>query len=707
MVTRAAAPTLVLGILAAAGRVAAQTEKPAENPAETQPEAPVTSPVANPVEEPVQGVAPPQDDSGPVIVGTPRETWSGFQLLKLRPDLEFRWRHDRDKLKVDGQQDQTTIEDRYRELLNIDAEATIGHKNLIDIVGNFQLGLEDTFTRTGIEGGSGHSSDFLGLWDVNALIFGTSELPTNIYSRRNESRLRRPFAGTIDETLTDTGVATGYRNDFFSTTLEYFHRDDQITGNFGSIDTKTIQDTFTTNSIFTLTPSQRIELNYTLDAIDESQSGGYSDSYVRHDGTLTHNWSFGEDAHPSELRSTARVYQQSGLQDLQRFRWDEFLTLRHTDRFETRHSLVFQDDDIRGSKQQLIRGDSSAKYRLFESLTSLGTVGAQRVSDGEGFTSDDLFVTGQLDYTKSVPLGRLDASAGLGFDTQSNSEQGSTFRVLDEAHVYTDGFPIVLARRNIVPGSVEVRPTTGSTPYQEGIDYTVMYFPDHTEIRGVVTGGLVSGQIVLVTYDVGPEPGSDIDTVTTSMALRYTLTEGTFKGLAGYTTYRTIDHTVRADDPSLFTLDDSRDLLVGIEYLRGEILLRTEYNIHDSTFDPYTVWRLLGRYSLLTGAGSSLSAEVSRDMIDFTDVNDNVVLDRAVLRWNTRLDQSFDMHLGLDYRHEDSSRNGTSQGLEESIGFNWRKRQTSIYATFRNSNVTGSASDQESQSAELGIRRAF
>ncbi|MBL8761544.1 MAG: hypothetical protein JNL50_09605, partial [Phycisphaerae bacterium] len=624
------APSLAVALLALAGRASGQTEA--------------------------------ADDAGPVIVGERRQTWSGVQLVRFVPSLELRWQHERDKQKTTGQPDQSVIEDRYRELLDLDTRVTVGHKNLVDITGIFQLGLEDTFRRSGLENDSGHFSDFVGLWDVNALVFGASDLPTNVYTRRSEGRQRRPFAGALDDATTEHGIATRFQNELVAVSAELSRREHRITDDLGAIDTRTIQDTFTTSDIFNLAERQKLELNYTVDLIDESQAGGYSDSYTRHDGTLTHTWAFGDEGVPHELRSQARLYNQTGDQDINRLRWDEFLTLRHSERFETRHNLVYDQADIRGGSRDLVRFENSARYKLFDSLTSLGSLGVQRVSDDDGFTSDELFASGQLDYTKNVPLGRLDAAAGLGFTTQANSERGSTFRVLDEAHLYNDGFPIILARRNIVPGSVEVRPAANSTPYIEGIDYTVQYFQDRAEIRGVLTGALVNGQTVRVTYDVGPESGSDVDTIASNISLRYTLTEGMFRGLAAYTTYRTTDQSIRADDPTMFTPTDTKDLLMGVEYRRAEWLARAEYNIHDSTIAPYNVARLLVNYSLQTGTGSTINAELAREMIDFSEPSEDVTLDRARVEWTTRLDLSLSLSLGATYRREDSSRYGTTEG---------------------------------------------
>jgi hypothetical protein len=84
-----------------------------------------------------------------------------------------------------------------------------------------------------------------------------------------------------------------------------------------------------------------------------------------------------------------------------------------------------------------------------------------------------------------------------------------------------------------------------------------------------------------------------------------------------------------------------------------------------------------------------------------------VTLDRARVEWITRLDEAFSLILGATYRHEDSSVNGTTDGLEEHVTLNFRKRQTSIYATLTNSNLEGPNSESESQLFEIGLRRSF
>ncbi len=645
-------------------------------------------------------------DDGPIVVGTPRESWKTVEIMKLESAVEFRWQTQRDSRRTNGQPKQNNRETRYRELFDISTEIAVGHRNLLDITAALQIGREDIYTHNETDQFFGHEKDFVNLYDINALILGSSALPTNVFMRRQQSLLDRAFAGSINQTTTEHGVGARFQYGGINASAQYLHRDDQLKGDFGRIDTKVKQDTLTLQSGITLTPSQKLDVAYTFDSISESQAGGLSDSYNRHDANIIHTYSFGGEAKPHELRSAVRLYNQSGRQTQDHLRWDETLTLRHTDRFETRYNLAVDSLNVRGEEQRLTRADASAKYKLFESLTSTGTVGGQRL-DARGSTSDNLFVNGQLDYTKEVPLGRLDAAVGASFDAQSNSERGETLRVNNEPHTFIDGFPIILSRRNIIDGSIVITPVSGFPNYQDGVDYTVTVFADHAEIRGVVGGGFVNGQTVLVSFDVGPEAESNIDTNTTSISVRYTLTEGRLKGMAFYSTYRTVGHSVRTKNPDLFSLDDVNDLLLGVEYRFLEYNLKYEYNNHDSRFDPYTVHRWQGLYVMPLGPGSSINAELSREMIDFSKQNNQVTFDRASLRWNKRLNSSFDFNARLEYRNEESTLNGHSQGFDQIVGLAWRKRQTSIYGSFRNSFLNGPGSRQTSQTVQLNIRRAF
>jgi hypothetical protein len=648
-----------------------------------------------------------QPEGGPVVVGAPHESWRDFEIEHVEAALEFLGQHRQDKLR---QAFGPTLVDRetlLRETLNISGEASIGHKNLFDLTGSAQLGLEDRFTDSDSAGMTTHESDFLNLYDVRGLILGNSAFPVTAYARREQSLIDRAFAGTIDSTLTEYGVIGQLQSDRAPTTVQYFHRTQEQSDQFGLTGSTVTQDTFTGQSGILINQSQHLDIAYTFDHVDEESVGAPGDTYDRHDANIVHTLDFGPESRPHELRSSFRIYDQGGRFAQQDLRWDELLVLRHSDRLETRYTTSVDRQERGGESQWLYRADASIRHRLFESLVSTATVGAQRFQAPGDFQSDDWFVTGQLDYTKKAAPGRIDASAGASYDAQSNSPRGGTASVINEAHIFNDPFPIVLSRRHIVPGSIVVTPPSGFPAYVEGIDYTVRIFPDRAELTVLPASAILDGSTVLASYDVGPEPGSDIDTTGTTFSFRYTLTDGLLQGLAGYTTYRTIDHHLSTEDPSAFVLDDVRDLLVGVEYNRAGLDVKLEHEDHDSTVSPSDTDRFMATYLQPLGRNSALSLQLTHEIIDYQMPDNRVQFDRATARWDQRLNPSFDFNLRLEYRNERDSLAGDSEGFEQLLGFNWHRGQTTIYGSVRNVFLDGPSTETTSQLFQLGLRRAF
>jgi hypothetical protein len=266
---------------------------------------------------------------------------------------------------------------------------------------------------------------------------------------------------------------------------------------------------------------------------------------------------------------------------------------------------------------------------------------------------------------------------------------------------------VIVDRRNILPGSITVTSATGFPTYTEGFDYTVAYFPDRAEITVVIGANIADGQTILVDYTVGPEPSSDIDSVTTTVSVRYTFTETALHGLAFFTTYRTQDFNISTSDPSLFVLDDYRDLLYGTEFRRGGLRLLVQQDIHDSTTNPFTNTRLEADYGLRLGPDSMFSIELSRDLINYDDPDNDVVFDRIDSHWNQRLSRQWDMELRVRYFDESNELEGDSRGVDQSLALHWRKGRTTAYANIRNAFNFSDPSKTTSQTLELGFRRDF
>lgn len=645
-------------------------------------------------------------DGGPVVVGERKAGYKWFELDHWNAALDLLAQQRRERRRQPGQDTLTDTETILRNTLDLSGEAFIGHKNLMDVTGAFKLGLEDTFLDSDTTGINQHDGSFANLYDVNALFFQEGPAPTNVYTRRDENLLYREFAGSIKNTTTETGIGTQLRSSVAPTSIRYFHREQDEHDPTGLSDYGLIQDTATIHSNAQVGKNQNLNLDYNVDDIREQQPRVGTNSYTRHDATLTHNVDFGP-KEENNLRSTLRLYDQGGNASQRVLRLDEQMMLRHTPRFDTRYNLTLEKQELSGQEQRLARGSATARHRLFESLVSTGTLGASRQQIPNEFISDELFAQGSLEYTKKVPKGRLDASLGAGYNRQNNGERGGTVVVPEGTYVFRDPFPLTIGQRNIIPTSVVVRDAAGLRTFVDGFDYTLQAFPDRIELRRIVGGAIADGDAVRVRYDLGPEPSNQIDTTNVTISLRYTFEETWAKGISPYLIYRYVGHQLDTSDPSQFVLDDVQAVQYGVEYILGDWRLKAERENRDSTVQGLDANRFEANYDRRLSRYSAINASASREEIVYRDTGNRIELNRITGRITHRFAERFDVSLRVQFRDERNSFNGHLRGIEEDAELTWRKGQTTIYGSIRNALLDGDVVDTFSQTFVFGIKRDF
>lgn len=647
------------------------------------------------------------DDEGPIIVGEKRGQWETFELKSVSAELGFEERWQRDEYDQTGAPDTTDTSNLLRGTFDLFTESYIGHKNFIDLTATLGFGVDYEQVRSDTADQDRDDITFSNLYDISALILGEGPLPVIAYSRRDETFLDREFSGSIRSITSETGVIFRLKSERAPTTVQYFHRDQSDSDTLDIVDTQIVQDTVVVQSLYRITESQELELTYIFDHVDETQAFGFQNMYDRHDATLTHTLRFGpEDKH--DLRSMLRLYDQSGRYAGSVVRLDEQLTLRHTEDLESRYNLIAETQDRGGSDQQLIAGNAQVRHQLYDSLTSTATVGGDHLSlADDDFTSDGYFVAGTLDYVKRVPYGLLEASSSVGYDRQENSDRGDTLSVVNQPAIFIDPLPIILNRRNIVPSSILVTGAAGIPVFQEGLDYDVRDFPDRVELRRVVGGAIPNGTSVLISYDIGPEPENAIDTINTSFSVRYQFDQGALDGLAAYFRYRRTDRNLDADDTSLFVIEDVNVLIYGLEYEISDFTFGAERENRDSNVSGYDATRLFARYQRRLAPRSSITADLTYEIFDYTTEDNKLELLRASARWRHRLSRNLDISLWLQYRDEQEDISGDTRGFEQAVELNWQLRQTSAYMTLRNAILEGDNVDRLSQEFVIGFRRRF
>ena len=651
--------------------------------------------------------AQPAQDGGPIIVGESRERFKTLEIDRFSAFIDFYSRYRKDRRRQNGQPDRTDIEWIFRESLGLSSRAFIGHRNLIDLTADVSLGWEDTILDSDSLGVSnGHESTIIDAFDVNALVLGEGPAPTNLWARRDESVLNREFAGSINVLTTEVGASVRTLLETAPTTIRYFHRERGQSDQLGLVDSATTQDNFSLLSEWKPADNQRLSLDYSLIFVDEKSGPNSGSSYYRHDATIVHQITFGTDD-MSELRSTGRVFDQQGDYARRTLRLQEQLNTQHTENLDSRLDLVAEERRVLSREQRLGRGSIVVRHELYDSLvTSVRAGGSYLESPDDDFTSEQLFGSIVLDYTKQVPFGRFDASVSGSYDRLDDSERGQTITLFDSLQSFNDPFPVVLGRRNIVPGSILVTDLDGFTTYLDGSDYTVRPFPERVELRRVLGGGIADGQSVLVDYDIGPEPASLTTTGVFSSTLRYTIEEGSLQGLSLYGLWRDVRQTIDSTGPPLIP-NEIESVRTGVEYRRRPFGLDAEYERHDSTVSPFEATRFKARYNQPLGPRSYLNVYGSYEVLDFWDDGQRLELGRATGELAHNLSNELHVRGRVVYRDEHDNLSGDVIGLEEVLEINWHKRQTTMFVSFRNADLEGDNADTLSQTVTFGLRRLF
>jgi hypothetical protein len=649
------------------------------------------------------GVARAQDD-GPIEVSK-REKLKWFGVERTGASLEFITRYRLDQLDTPGSPRRKDTESLYREILNLSADAYLGHPNLVSLDLSGAIGLTQEEFQNDLTDFDQRTNELFTEYNVAATILRQSKYPVMVYSMRNESQLDRRFGGSLDNVVTEHGITLNLRTKYLPSYFRYFHRVQDQTSQTGDTNFNVTQDTFEWQGQWTIGEGNSMTWDYTYDSVDESGMLRRTNSFDRHDVLAIHLWDFGpEDRH--RLRSTVSYFQENGTYSFDRLRWDETLRLRHTPKFETRYEYTFNTQDRSGSEQTSHRGLVGLRHELFESLVTTASAGAGQltISDSD-FTSEDWFARMELRYDKIVPYGMLNATTALNFSQRDDSARGSSIRITDELRVFGVGGLIVIDRQNVPAGSIVITDVAGLIIYSDGSDYTVRTFDDRVEIRRVLGGDIADGQAVLIDYEIGPEPASSTTTTGLGLTARYDFEEGTLKGLGLYTRYMQQDQS--RDSSGGSPAADIRDLVLGADYDFWRMSLKAEQEFRDSSISPYNATRLEARYAQRLGRGSGVMLSAFYHDIDNTDDDVHITTQAITGRWNQRLTSRLNASLTALWRNDQDNNNLNTTGFEQEVELTWRRGQMEIYGSFRNVMKDSDTDDRVFQRFYLGIKREF
>jgi hypothetical protein len=389
---------------------------------------------------------------------------------------------------------------------------------------------------------------------------------------------------------------------------------------------------------------------------------------------LRHDLLFGEE-HQHHFDSFFSFLDQSGDQDLEQLQWQERLRLEHSDTFETHYSIAFDESERPTLQNDKTRAGAGFIHRLFQSLVTRGDMYSSRAHLGEGVNISEEEGRLGFDYQKKNPWGTFFGNYTAGVLDLEQTGGRTTVNRIDERHPFevTGSLRIQLERTNIDASSIVVMDSSRSKFYS---DYTVSQSSGITEII-IIPGGDITtdgDQTLSIDYDFFTDPQRNEKATTQSLTAR----ERFSNGLSLYYQHRTRDERLSSADTDIVP-DEFEINTFGTDYINKGLRLAAEYTREKSTRIPSRSKQLEASYQLPWGRDTKINLYVTNSWIDyFGAVPYDITLLTLGASASTRLTDNYSLFSSLDYRDEDDSRQGATEGFQWDIGLRYALRQLSI-----------------------------
>ena len=242
------------------------------------------------------------------------------------------------------------------------------------------------------------------------------------------------------------------------------------------------------------------------------------------------------------------------------------------------------------------------QHQLYESLNSTFDVhGAWADSSSPGASLQSLATGATLaeGYSKRLAeWGHLSVNGAISYDHTGQSSSGASLVVPNESHTLTTGTWVPLGQPNVLAIlSVTTDPAHGSLPLVENVDYYVNRAVNPWLIEISPASVIIhSGDAVVATYTVEPNPSGNYSTINDQFQVRLEL----FENLLGlYVRYDNSDNTASSSE---FVLENVTELQAGADLHWHGLRLDANYTDRKSSLNNYNSFSLSEGYTLLSSA---------------------------------------------------------------------------------------------------------
>ena len=176
------------------------------------------------------------------------------------------------------------------------------------------------------------------------------------------------------------------------------------------------------------------------------------------------------------------------------------LNWEYSDRISSNGSYRYFDSqrDTTWSRGQNLQGGT--QFRLVQGLT-LGGSGRLSSDEKPDFSRDSTTVSFRAGYGWTLPFGQLEMTGLLSASRTDQSSTQDTAEVFEESVTLNGLVPVLLQEEFVVTSSVTVTNVALTQVFIEDIDYRLVTIGSTTTLERLVTGNIIDGQEVLVSYD--------------------------------------------------------------------------------------------------------------------------------------------------------------------------------------------------------------
>lgn len=288
------------------------------------------------------------------------------------------------------------------------------------------------------------------------------------------------------------------------------------------------------------------------------------------------------------FRSYLSYRSQAGSMVYDRFQANENLTVKLPYRFmfvSNYGNNTFIQENQRTQTQTI---KNTISHKLFLSLnTNLNY--EYRKTDHLAYQEEDRIFGGSVYYTKKIPVkGKLNLSYHYKRQNHRTESEPTSFQVIDEHQVLSDGQIALLERPYAEATSVTVRDETGAIIYILNIDYILIERGNYIEIQRFPGGQIANGSSVYIDYIVNLPETNSYD----SNLHRFSGSISILNGLFEIYTHLTHQDFVRLENVDLLILNYLTQYRYGARFDLKFISGGCEYENYQSTIIPYEMMRV-------------------------------------------------------------------------------------------------------------------